>query len=278
MAGDVPRPDGRTPTGGDKTALPDPRRRREDDARSRAFFEAMTQLADDADLREDLAAACGHVTMPNDSGQVSFWARWDAEGVKAADAVRCVLLRRRLPLELTDWAVTLGVCGTVNPAAAFEYFNVHVAPVGTIETEPFTGQQQIVLRLPVEWSARRSNAWLVRTLARLRLAKVREFPLVATSAGGPQPKLTRAEALALVREFDKATWREWAQQTPPRVDGMGHDAWIVAFQDWLDDAEHKHSAEHVMRTHVRPAISEGELTLPTLDVALRPRPKPQRRR
>jgi hypothetical protein len=249
--------------------LPDPRRHREDDARSRAFFDAMTNLAADVELREELAAACGHVTMPNDNGQVSLWAQWNPEGQTATNAVRCVLVRRGLPFELTEWAVTLGVCGTANPAAAYAYYGAHVAPSGTLETEPFTGQQQIVVRVPAAWSAKRSSEWLRRTMAQLRRAAVDGVPLIATPRGGVPPKLTRAEALALVRTFDEWQWQEWAKQSPPRTAGMGHDDWIEEFQTWLDVGGEQHSAEHVMKTHVRPAVHEGDLNLRTLDIALR---------
>jgi len=269
---------GNRPAARAEADVPDPRRPREEDVRIRAFVDAMSKLAADAELCEELAAACGHVKMPNDNGQVSFWARWDAEGVKAAGAVRGVLLRRRLPLELTDWAVTLGVCGTVNPAAAYEYFGAHVAPVGTIETEPFTGQRQIVVRVPADWSAKRSNDWLRRTIAQLRRASIHGVPLVATSPGGPPLKLTRTDALALVRKFDQWQRQRWANATPPRVDGMGHDDWIEAFQTWLENVGEKHSAEHLLRTHVRPAIVSGELKLRTLDIALRASKRPPKTR
>ncbi len=248
--------------------VPDPRRAREDDARTRAFAEAMQRLADEPGLHEEFADACGHATMAKD-GDVLLWAMCDPAGQKAAAAVRLVLARRGLPLELVPWAVTLGVCGAASPAAAIEYYSRRVAPSDAIEQEPFTGQKQIVLRVPVDWSIRRFDAWVRLTRARFERAEIRGEPLVAQSRAGRTPKLTRDDAIELARRFDTALSAEWARQTPPRTEGMGRDAWIERFQDWLDRVGERHGAERIVRMHVRPALDARDLTLRTLDVAKR---------
>jgi len=251
------------------TEVPAPRRAREDAARYRAFFEAMQRYADKPGLRDELADACGHVTMPNDNGEVFYWARFDPVGQVAADAVRVVLARQGLPHQLVEWAVTLGVCGAAHPALAHEYLNSHVAPAVAPEREPLTGQPQIVLRVPADWSKRRIDAWLRDALERLAHYKVRGDPVFPRSRGGRPRKLTRDEALALAHEFDEQLSAEWAKQTPPRVDGMGQDDWIEAFQSWLDRNDKPLGAERMTRTHLRPALDAGDLKLRTLDVAKR---------
>jgi hypothetical protein len=254
---------------------PDPRRAREEDARRRAFVKGVRRLAKAPGLRDELAEACGDATMPDEyGGDVVLWSMSDPAGQEAATAVLIVLAKRGLPCEFVPWGLMLGVFGAANPATAYEYLHRRVAPSGTFEREPITGQNQIVLRVPADWSTRRVESWVRLTRAKHEIASVQGAPLIPKPREGRTPKLTRKEAIALALMFDDGLTAEWAKQTPPRVEGMGRVAWTDGFQEWLDRQQERHSAERMVRTHLLPALDAGRLTLRTLDIARRVQARP----
>jgi hypothetical protein len=258
-----------------RAAPPDPRLPSEEDARHRVLVDALAHLASDGSLRDELAEICSRAPAPTDTSQIGHWAIWDPAGQKVVARVQRLLAQRGLPPELSEWALTLGVTGTANPALVHGYLP-RVAPAYALETEPLTGQIQIVLRVPLDWSARRVDAWVRRAHARLGQTALRGKPVYEPSQGGRPPKLARAAAIGLARQFDTELKADWERATPRRVAGMGRDDWIAEFQNWLDRQFERHSAEHLWKTSLRGELRAGRMSLSTLDLSIRAAPSPRR--
>jgi hypothetical protein len=254
---------------------PDPRRAREDAARHRAFFEGIARLADASGLREELAEVCRHLDGADDGDlDVVHRALTDPAWDQAAAAVRVVLARRGLPHQLVAWAMTLGVRGSANPASAYRYLHTHVAPSFDIEDEPLTGQRQLTLRFPIDWSETRIHEWTRFVVTRHRAAHDLGGPKMPTHHGGASIKATSAEAVSAAQRFDEQYAAQLSSGAGRRVVTLKR--WLQEFDAWLASQSESQlgTAASLWKLHLRDAVRRGDF----LPVTLAYRPRTRRAR
>jgi len=143
----------------------------------------------------------------------------------------------------------------------YEYLNTHVAPSLDVEEEPLTGQKQLVLRVPIDWSAKRIRDWTRLAVSRLRAARDLRGPLMATHRGGATIKATSAEAISAAQRFDEHYVAKLASQPGRRVVAL--KKWLKEFDSWVAENEASlGTASSLWKLHLRDAVRRAEF-LPT---------------